>query len=65
MKTKIYTIRVEDDMDKGTFSIGSKNDGFNPLELIGILTYFINRIEDQMNGIIKPTEVKREVVIDD
>lgn len=60
---KTYTIIVEDRPDGG-INIARKNDGFNPLELLGIVEYVQLEILKQMECEIKPTKVVREVIID-
>ena len=48
--------------DEGKFFLNRVNDGFNSIELLGILTYIINEIYSQMAGNFKPDMIKREVV---
>lgn len=60
--TKTYTITIEQYED-GTTNMQRKNDGFNPLELIGIADFISIEVREQMMGRIKPDTIKREVVI--
>jgi len=40
-----------------------KNDGFNPLELIGLADFISWEVREQMLGRIVPDTIKREVVV--
>jgi hypothetical protein len=40
----------------------SKNEGFNALEVLGILSSKIEDIKDQMKGLINPTIFERKLV---
>lgn len=60
-KKKVYTIIVQE--HETGFGITRKNDGFTPIELLGITYMAQQEILDQMRGIIKPTKVKRKVIV--
>jgi hypothetical protein len=47
--------------DNKTYDIHRKNDGFNALELIGIMEHAKQEIYLTMAGEIKPTIIKRSV----
>lgn len=55
-----YLIEV-DEID-GKIHISKTNDGFNPLELIGILQFLEGDIKDQMRGRIHPEKITRHLV---
>jgi hypothetical protein len=59
---KTYTIVIED-TDKGT-QMTRTNDGFSPVELLGILEMVKDEVLDQIRGQIKPDIIKREVIED-
>ena len=59
---KTYTITLEDDGEKAT--LNRINDGFSPIELLGLLEHIQLDIKAQMAGEFKPDIVKREVVVD-
>ena len=63
IKTKIYKMTVAMHED-GTSSMTRINDGFGPLELIGMLEFSKDEIIKQIKGNIKPDIIKRQVVID-
>lgn len=60
-KKSTYTIEVRINTD-GTFHLFRKNDGFNPLELLGLLEMAQLEIIKQMSGEIQPDVIKREVI---
>lgn len=60
-KKSTYTIEVLINTD-GTFHLFRKNDGFNPLELLGLLEMAQLEIIKQMSGEIQPDVIKREVI---
>lgn len=61
---KTYKLTViEDDNKKLTFD--SESDGFNALEVLGILERKKQDIMNQMNGHIKPDTIKRKIIEDD
>lgn len=61
--TQSYSIKVYRYTD-GSTSMSRQNDGFNPLELLGVLDFTQMEIKDQIKGKITPDYVKREVVTD-
>jgi hypothetical protein len=60
IKKCCYTIVVENYEDSNT--IIRTNDGFNPLELLGILEDSKLDIYQQIRGKKKPTIIKRKVI---
>jgi hypothetical protein len=56
-----YTLEVERKED-GTTSMRSTNDGFNPLEILGLLAFKIEDVRKQMTGEVKPDIIKRTVI---
>ncbi len=64
LKTKTYTITVKH-LEDGSANMCRRNDGFSPLELIGIADFIAIEIRDQIKGWIIPTTVTREVVVDE
>jgi hypothetical protein len=63
MKTQTYTITVITD-DNGHTSMTRVNDGFPSMELLGMLHFIINDIEDQIKAQCRPDTVKRIVMED-
>ena len=63
-RIRSYTIKFEKN-DDGLLSINKKNDGFNPIELLGLLSWAYADILEQMKGNVKPDIVKREYVEQD
>ena len=61
--TKTYTITIAPNGDGGV-SMSRVNDGFNPMELLGVLDFASREIMDQISGKIKPTIVNRTVIND-
>lgn len=59
MEKKIFKLIVA--YTEENFTIESENDGFTPLELLGILEYKKSDIYSQMSGKIKPDIIKRKV----
>lgn len=60
-KRKVYTIVVQE--HETGFGISRTNDGFTAIELLGVLEMARSEILDQMRGIIKPSVIKRKVII--
>ena len=58
----IWTIK-ETTFEDGTRQMQRTNDGFNPLELIGITDFISWEVREQILGRIVPDTVKREVVV--
>lgn len=59
---KKWTI-TETTFEDGTRKMHRLNDGFNPLELIGITDFISWEIREQILGRIVPDTVKREVIL--
>ncbi len=59
---KKWTI-TETTFEDGTRRMERTNDGFNPLELIGIADFVSWEVREQILGRIVPDTVKREVVV--
>lgn len=59
---KKYTITLEEKDEKDVMK--RINDGFSPIELIGILEFAQLEILQQMGGVIKPDVIKRKVVVE-
>ena len=55
-----YTVTIETFEDK--FTMNRINDGFNPMELLGIAELISKEVREQMKGEIRPDVIKREVV---
>lgn len=60
---KKYTITVTH-YDDGTQCMNRLNDGFNPLELMGVADFISLEIREQIIGKIKPDVVKRKAITD-
>ena len=60
--TKIYKIAVVT-FDDGTTAMTRSNDGFTPLELIGLADFIAIEVREQIMGNIKPDTIKREVLV--
>jgi len=60
MKKKFILV-VTSTQDEG-YRFSSKNEGFNALEVLGILSSKIEDIKDQMKGLINPTIFERKLV---
>ena len=60
--TKTYTVTVQH-FEDGTQGMCRKNDGFNPLELIGIADFIALEVREQIMGRLKPDTIKREVIV--
>jgi hypothetical protein len=61
MDNKYFLIRISETKD-GKLKISSRNYGFTPLELIGLLHYKMDDIRAQMKGQIKPDIIERKLV---
>ena len=59
MKKYIITLKEE---DNGTTTLHRTNDGFNPLELLGLMELIQSEAIEQMAGKIKPDVIKRQVI---
>ena len=62
IKVKTWSIVVTEFQD-GSNKMSRKNDGFNPLELIGIADFVSREVREQILGRIVPDTIKREVVV--
>ena len=62
LSTKTYTIVIQD-FEDGRKTMERTNDGFNPLELLGLADFIALEVRDQIIGRIKPTSVKRECIV--
>lgn len=58
-----YTITVTKYTD-GSQNMLRVNDGYHPLELLGLMDFTSREIVEQMNGNIKPDVIKRQVIVD-
>lgn len=56
-----YILEVERNED-GATSMRSTNEGFNPLEILGLLAFKMDDTRRQMIGEIKPDVIKRTVI---
>jgi len=61
MKIQKFTITLEH-KENGEKQMSRCNDGFTPLELLGLLDFSAREIIEQMRGVIKPDIVKREII---
>jgi len=59
---KNYTIKATWDIDKG-FSIERECDGFNALEILGILHLSINEVMTQIEERTNPDKIVRNIII--
>lgn len=49
--------------EDGRSSIYRKNEGFNPMELLGILSYTEGDILDQVRGHLKPNIIEKKIEV--
>ena len=63
VSTKNYNISVTTD-NEGKQQMNRQNDGFNPIELIGLSDFIAWEVREQMMGKIVPDTIKRQVVVD-
>lgn len=61
VKKQVWTIELINYSD-GSSVMNRTNDGFTPLEMLGICTGCIHEINDQTKGIISPTIINRKVI---
>ena len=61
---KTYTLKAEI-TDDFKFNLESKCDGFNGIEVLGILQLKINDVLNQLAGKVKPDIIKREVMVNE
>jgi len=60
---KVYTIKMEI-IEGGKAKMTRTNDGFNGLELLGVLEIARKEILQELEGAIKPDVIKRQFVED-
>lgn len=60
---KIWTVK-ETTYDDGSRFMERTNDGFSPLELIGLSEFISNDVKRQIEGRITPDFIKRNVIKD-
>ena len=60
--TRTYTIAMTTDNATGRTRIDKVNDGFDALQLLGLLDWSREDVIAQLRGIITPDTVKRTVV---
>jgi len=60
---KKYTLTLTQN-DKGALNVETTNDGFNPLELLGLLSWKHNDVQEQLKGHIVPDTTSRTVIED-
>lgn len=60
MKKKFILV-VTSTQDEG-YRFSSKNEGFNALEVMGILSSKIEDVKDQTKGLVKPRVFERKLV---
>lgn len=63
IKTQTYTIIV-DIFEDGSKQMKRKNDGFNPLELLGLCNFVSSEIVQQMNQTLSYEVIERQVIND-
>lgn len=63
ISSKVWTITINTDSD-GVQTMKRVNDGFNPMELLGIIDFVKDDIMAQVRGKIKPDVVERTIVKD-
>ena len=61
---KTYTIKLEIDEGSTKSKMTRTNDGFNGLELLGILEIARKEILKQLEGVMKPDAIERQFVVD-
>lgn len=63
IRKQIYSVEIVEYSD-GSCAMNRTNDGFNTIELIGILELTQSDIRKQMMGVIKPDVIKRTAIVD-
>lgn len=63
ISSKVWTITINTDSD-GVHTMKRVNDGFNPMELLGIIDFVKDDIMAQVRGKIKPDVVERTIIKD-
>ena len=61
---KKYSMTITHDTETNSLNFSSECDGFNSLELLGLITWKQTDIVKQMNKEIQPDVVKRDVIVD-
>jgi hypothetical protein len=61
VRTQVYTVKVNT-FDDGQYNMERCNDGFNTLELLGVLGHAHTEISRMISGEFKPTLTIREVI---
>ncbi len=61
LKVKKWTVSLTEFTD-GTSKMERTNDGFTPLELMGLSDFIKLEVRNQMLGIIKPDIIERKVI---
>jgi len=64
MITKKYTVEYTNDPETGKTRLNRRNEGFNLIELLGVLELMRRDIKAQFDGFITPDEITRTVVKD-
>lgn len=62
LKVKIWTIKLTEYSD-GSSILERTNDGFRPHELLGLTEQMKQEILKQIQGKLKPTVIKRKVIL--
>lgn len=67
MKQKYVFIYEREENEDGSANcrMHSENDGFNPLEILGMLEWKRDDVIRQMRGELKPTVVERNLIKDE
>ncbi len=63
VKKKTYNIEIVEYSD-GKMSMKRTCYGFNPFELLGLLEFIQDEINEQIKGKIKPDIIERKVIVD-
>ncbi len=63
VKEQTWSIKVTTH-DDGTVNMERANDGFNALELLGVLSLTTTDVINQFRRVVRPDEVKRTVITD-
>lgn len=60
---KQFIFKVTYDEESG-MTMESTNDGFNALEIVGMLSFKIEDIRKQLEGLMQPDIIKRNLIED-
>jgi hypothetical protein len=63
MKTFTLTFELNDRVEKPKLVAKSTNEGFSPLELLGLLAWKMEDVKNQAIGNIKPDVVARTLLV--